>query len=188
MPNRFLRWILSFIILVSTGFLGYVMIGKIRSNSPPPSVTTDKFEQADAGMEGFVYRQTDEGFVQWEVEAKKAEIYEVEHHAVLKSVQVRMFSRKGEEMTLQADEGTINTQTNEFDLQNDQDPIVIELANGYTIFTSHIHWVEAKQEISTKTPVTIQGHGMTITGIGLVGHFDSEEFKVLENVRVQVAS
>ncbi len=188
MPNRVLRWTFSFIILGSAGFLGYVMIGKVQSNSPPPSVTTHNFEQADAGMEGFVYRQTDEGFVQWEVEAQKAEMYEAEHHAVLQSVQVKMFSRNGEEMTLRADGGTINTQTNEFDLQNYQDPIVIEMANGYTIFTSHIHWIEAKQEISTKMPVTIQGHGMTITGIGLVGHFDSEEFQVLENVQVQVAS
>ena len=188
MPNRSLRWILSIVILGSAGFLGYVMIGKVQSNSPVPSVTTDNFDKADAGMEGFVYRQTDGGLVRWEVEAKKAEISETEHHAVLQTVQVKMFGRKGEEMTLQADEGSINTETNEFDLQNAQNPIVIHLTNGYTIFTPHIHWVEVKQEISTKMPVTIQGHGMTITGIGLVGHFDSEEFTVLENVRVQVAS
>lgn len=176
------------IILGSAGFLGYVMFAKVQSNSPPSSVTIKHVDQADAGMEGFVYRQTDEGLVQWEVEAEKAEIFETDHHAVLQTVQVKMFGRQGEKMTLHADSGTINTDTNEFELQNSHDPIVIKLANGYTIFTPHIRWVEARQEISTKKPVTIQGHGMTITGIGLVGNFDSEEFSVLENVRVHVAS
>ena len=188
MPNRFLQWTFSLVILGSAGFLVYVMIGKVQSNSPPHSVTTNYVEQADAGMEGFVYRQTDKGLVQWEVEAQKAEIFDSEHRAVLHTVQVKMFGHKGKEMTLHADGGTINTETNEFDLRNNQGPIVIELANGYTIFTPHIHWVAEQQEISTKTPVTIQGHGMTITGIGLVGHLDSEEFTVLANVRVQVAS
>ena len=188
MPTRFLRWTLGFVILGLAGFLGYVMIGKVRSNAPPPSVTTDNSERADAGIEGFVYRQTNEGVVQWEVEAQQAEIFETEHQAILKTVQVTMFSQKGKEMTLQADGGMINTETNEFDLQNRQDPIVIELANGYTIFTPHLHWIESTQEISTKEPVTIKGHGMTITGVGLVGHFDSEDFKVLDNVRVQVVS
>ena len=188
MPNRFLRWTLSLVILGSAGFLVYVMIGKVQSHSLPPSVTTNNVKQADAGMKGFVYRQTDNGLIQWEVEAQKAEIFDSQHHAVLHTVQVKMFGRQGKEMTLQADGGTINTETNEFDLRNNQDPIVIELANGYTIFTPHIHWVEARQEISTKTPVTIQGHGISITGIGLVGRLDSEEFTVLKNVRVQVAS
>jgi len=179
---------LSLILLGSTGYLAYVMIGKVQSIAPPPSVTSDHFEQADAGMEGFVYRQTDQGLVRWEVEAEKAELSESEHHTVLQTVKVKLLGRQGEEMRLHAEEGTINTETNEFDLRNDKDPIVIQLANGYTIFTSHIHWVEANQEISTKMPVRIQGHGMTITGIGLVGDFDSEEFTVLENVRVLVAS
>jgi len=188
MPNRVIRWMLSLIILGSTGYLGYVMIGTVQSNSPPPSVTTNNFDQADVGMEGFVYRQTDQGLVRWEVEAKRADISESEHHTVLHAVQVTLFGRQGEEMKLQADGGTINTETNEFDLRNDQDPIVIQLANGYTIFTPHIHWMEANQEISTKMPVTIEGHGMIITGIGLIGDFSSEEFTVLENVRVRVAS
>ena len=188
MPNRYLRWTLSVIIMSLVGFLGYVLTGKVRSNAPPPSVTSDTLKTADAGMEGFVYRQTESGVIRWEVEAQKAEIFEAEHQAVLQVVQVTMFERQGKEMTIQADGGTINTETSEFDLQNHQNPIVIKLANGYTIFTPHLHWSEGKQEVNTETPVTIEGHGMTITGNGLIGHFDTEEFTLLENVRVRVAS
>ena len=188
MRSRAVQWMLMVIILGSTGYLGYVMIGTVQSNSPPPSVTTSKFEQADAGMEGFVYRQTDEGLIRWEVEAERAEMSETEHHTLLKTVQVTLFGHQGEEMRLQAEGGSINTETNEFDLRNDHDPIKIQLANGYTIFTPHIHWMEANQEISTKMPVRIQGHGLTITGVGLLGDFHSEEFTILEDVRVQVDS
>ncbi|MFB3114571.1 MAG: LPS export ABC transporter periplasmic protein LptC, partial [Nitrospirales bacterium] len=106
----------------------------------------------------------------------------------LKDVQLRFFGHDGEEMVLHADEGMINTKTNDFELRNQKELIAIEFANGYTILTPHIHWVDANQEIRTPHPVTIQGNGLTITGIGLVGYLESEEFSVLDHVRVQLSS
>jgi lipopolysaccharide export system protein LptC len=41
--------------------------------------------------------------------------------------------------------------------------------------------------VSTGDPVTIVGQGLEIKGRGLVGKLDSEEFKVLEDVHVEIA-
>ena len=188
MPNRFLRWTLSGVILSLAAFLGYVGIGDFRNNAPPPPVECPVLEEADVGMEGFVYRQIKDGIIQWEVVARKAEVFEAKHEASLETVEVRLLSRDGEEMTLQAEEGLINTETNDFELRNREELIIIELANGYTILTPHIHWIDAKQEIRTPNPVTIQGQGIKITGIGLVGFLESEEFTILDQVHVESMS
>ena len=188
MPNRFLRWMLSGVILSLSAYLGYVVIGHVRNNAPPPPIESPVLEEADAEMGGFVYRQIKDGIVQWEVVAQKAEVFEAKHEATLETVEVRLLSRDGEEMTLQAEEGIINTQTNDFELRNREELITIELANGYTILTSHIHWIDANQEIRTPNPVTIQGQGIRITGIGLVGFLESEEFTVLDQVHVESIS
>ncbi len=190
MSRSWLRWVLRGLTLSLAGFLGYVLMQQMQVNHPPPVVTEAVFETADAGIEGFVYRQTDEGRVRWEVEAQRAERRESERHVLLKQVQVRLFDRQGqeEEMQLEAEEGTINTANGDFDLRNQEDLMTIELANGYTILTPHVHWVDAEQTISTDRPVTIRGHGVIITGIGLVAELKTETLGVLDDVHVQIAS
>ena len=111
------------------GFLGYVLMQQMQSNHPLPVLTAPVFETTDAGLEGFVYRQTEEGQVQWEVEAQKAESHESEQHVLLKQVQVRLFDKEGQEqeMQLEAEEGTINTANGNFDLRSQEELIAIEL-------------------------------------------------------------
>lgn len=188
MSRSWIRWVLRGLTLSLAGFLGYVLIQQMQLNHPPPVIIEPVFETTDAGIEGFVYRQTNEGRVQWEVEAQEAESHESQQHVLLKRVQVRLFAQEKQEMQLEAEEGTINTANGDFDLRNREDLIAIELANGYTILTPHIHWVDAAQTISTDKPVTIHGPGMIITGIGLVAELKTETLGVLDDVHVQLAS
>ena len=188
MSNRFLRWTLSGVILSLAAFLGYFFVGHLRGNVSPTPVESPVLQEADAGMKGFVYRQTKDGVVQWEVAARKAEVFEAKHEATLETVELKLFGHGGQEMILQADEGIINTVTNDFELRNREKLIAIELANGYTILTPHVYWIDSKQEIRTTDLVTIQGQGLQITGIGLVGYLESEEFTVLDQVRVESMS
>ena len=190
MPRLWIQWILRGITLSLAGFLGYALMQQMQSNHPLPVLTAPVFETTDAGLEGFVYRQTEEGRVQWEVEAQKAESHESEQHVLLKQVQVRLFDKEGQEqeMQLEAEEGTINTANGNFDLRSQEALIAIELANGYTIFTPHVHWVDAEQTISTDRPVTIHGHGLIITGIGLIAELKTEKLGVLDDVHVRITS
>ena len=171
-------------------FLGYVLVQQMQLNRLAPVITEPVFETTDAGIEGFVYRQTDEGRVQWEVEAQKAESHESERHVLLRQVQVRLFDKEGheQEMQLEAEEGTINTANGDFDLRNQEELIAIDLANGYTILTPHVHWVDAEQTISTDRPVTIRAPGLVITGTGLIAEMKTETLGVLDDVHVQITS
>ncbi len=188
MFRSWIRWILRGMTLCLAGFLGYVLMQQMQSNQPLPLVTEPVFETTDAGIEGFVYRQTEDGRVQWEVEALKAESRESEQHVLLKRVQVRLFGKAGQNMELEADEGTINTASGDFDLRNEDELIAIALVNGYTILTPHVHWVDAEQTISTDRPVTIHGPGLIITGNGLVAELKTEKLGVLDDVHVHITS
>lgn len=188
MFRSWIRWILRGMTLCLVGFLGYVLMQQMQSNQPLPVVTEPVFETTDAGIEGFVYRQTEDGRVQWEVEALKAESRESEQHVLLKRVQVRLFGKAGQNMELEADEGTINTASGDFDLRNEDELITIDLVNGYTILTPHVHWVDAEQTISTDRPVTIHGPGLIITGSGLVAELKTEKLGVLDDVHVHITS
>ena len=90
-------------------------------------------------------------------------------------------------MKLEGDEGMMNTATKNFTLIRRDSPIAVQLQNGYTIYTNHLLWVDERREVSTGDPVTMIGQGLEITGRGLVGKLDSEEFKVLEDVHVEIA-
>jgi lipopolysaccharide export system protein LptC len=89
---------------------------------------------------------------------------------------------------LTGEEGTLETGTKNFMLANRNDPITIQMESGYVIRTNHLNWIDKRREIQTSDPVAIDGHGLQITGRGLLGKLDSEIFQVLDDVHVDVAS
>lgn len=180
---------LAMLVVCLAIFLGNLVVERMGNNQTSPLSTPASFsESADSIIQGFQYRQTKAGVVEWEVEAQKAKILESQHQADLKEVKVRLYRDGGKEMTLIAQEGTINTETHNFHLENRGDPIKVELKSGYTIYSPRLQWVNERQEIRSTDSVLIQGNGLNITGHGLIGHLREEEFTILENVHVEVSS
>jgi LPS export ABC transporter protein LptC len=158
-----------------------------RREPVPRAASQGILDRADAGINEFTFLQSKGGAVQWQVKAHRARIIEAEHQANLEQVEVTLYGAQGWEMKLEGDEGTMNTATKNFTLIRRDSPIAVQLQNGYTIYTNHLLWVDERREVSTRDPVTMIGQGLEITGRGLVGKLDSEEFKVLEDVHVEIA-
>jgi LPS export ABC transporter protein LptC len=133
-----------------------------------------------------VPRSVNSGAVQWHVQAERAHMTEAEHQAVLEDVHVTLYGQNGWELKLSGDEGTIDTTKKNFTLRRRNGTIPVHLQSGYTIYTNHLNWEEDRREVSTRDPVTIIGQGMEITGRGLIGQLDSEEFKILDDVHVEI--
>ena len=188
MSHTLIRWVSGGAILGMAAFLGVALTQQVRSLRAPTVLTVPVSENADADIAGFVYRHTDAGEVRWEIKAQNARVDESQHHATLEDVQVRLFDAQGQTMALKAEEGTIDTVTSNFDLHNRHHGIEIEFANGYTVESPHIHWEDDEHAIRTHAPVTIHGHGLTITGVGLLGALTTETLTVLDDVRVRIAS
>jgi LPS export ABC transporter protein LptC len=144
-------------------------------------------DTADATISQFTFTQTKDDTVQWQVQAKEAQLFERDRRAILQVVAVTLFGRQGKELTVTGDEGTLNTETKNFVLANRSKPLVIYTESGYVIYTNHLAWTDQTREIRTQDPVRIVGHGLEVTGRGLLGHLDREEFEVLEDVHVDLA-
>jgi lipopolysaccharide export system protein LptC len=168
-------------------YLAYLLINNSTSIPPPTSATPGTIDKADATISQFTFTQTKGDKVQWQVDAKQARLFEQEKRALLETVDVTLFGQRGKELTVQGDEGTLNTETKNFLLTNRSEPLVVRTDSGYVIYTNHLAWTDETREIRTQDPVRIVGNGLEVTGKGLLGHLDTEEFEVLEDVHVDVA-
>jgi lipopolysaccharide export system protein LptC len=157
-----------------------------RMESASRSADSGFLDRADAGIDHFTFMQSRGGLVQWEVQAQRAHIVEAAHQAKLEQVEVTLYGANGWEMKLTGDEGTIDTSTKNFTLVRREQPIPVQLQNGYIIYTNHLKWVDEQREVQTEDPVTISGDGLEITGRGLIGKLDREEFKILGDVHVEI--
>lgn len=181
-------WIRSALLVVSAILaVSLVYLVATRVESVPHSVSPGSLGQADAGIDEFMFLQSRSGSLQWRVQAQHARVSEADHQAVLEQVEVTLYGTNGWELRLKGDEGTIDTSKKDFVLVRRDGPIIVELQNGYTIYTNHLAWIDEQQEIRTGDPVILTGHGMEVKGRGLIGKLNTQEFRVLEDVQVEIA-
>lgn len=183
------RWIRGGLLTLSgilACFLVYLLTTRTDSVPPPSVASTGPLVHADAGIDQFSFLQTQGGAVRWKVEAQRAHVLEAQHQAQLEQVRVTLYGAQGQELMLEGDAGTIDTATKNFLLVNQGRPIVVELGSGYTIYTNHLTWTDNTREVRTDDPVMMVGHGLEVRGRGLIGKLDTEEFRVLQDVRVDI--
>ncbi len=188
MRSQKVRWGLTFLILIMAVFIGHRVYTHMEKTAPPAVHSSTEIRPADAWIQGFTYRQTQAGVAKWEVLAKRARVIQAANQAFLEEVTVHLFEKDEPQMTVEADRGTINTKSKNIDLTNQKDFLSVRLNNGYTIYSKHLQWDESSREVKSGTPVVIKGKGLTVTGTGLVGNVDEQEFQILSNVRAEVSS
>ncbi len=184
------RWVRRGLLVLSAVlacFLAYLLLTNSTTIPSPTTAVPGSMGTADATISQFTFTQTKGDTVQWQVHAQEAQLFERDRQAMLQVVAVTLFGQQGKELTVTGDEGTLNTETKNFVLANRSEPLVIHTESGYVIYTNHLAWTDQTREIRTQDPVRIVGHGLEVTGRGLLGHLDREEFEVLEDVHVDLA-
>jgi LPS export ABC transporter protein LptC len=191
MKTYMVRSVITIAIIVMTVFIGHrvVMHMQIRSQATA-SVPLQEQQGADAWIEGFSYRQTRSGSTKWVVTADQAKVFDDEHIAKLQSVKVKLFDQsfEKEQMVITSQEGVMNTSSNDFDLVSQDKKTIMTFQAGYQVFSDRLTWKEDARQIHTKDSVIIQGDGLVITGTGLIGDVEKNEFRLLNNVRAEVSS
>jgi lipopolysaccharide export system protein LptC len=183
------RWVRGSLLIVSgilACFLVYLLATRTDSAPPPSLAHSGPLASADAGIDQFSFLQSQGGSVRWKVEAQRAHVLDAQHQAQLEQVRVTLYGATGEDLRLEGDSGTIDTASKNFTLVNEGRPIAVELSSGYTIYTNHLTWTDRTREIRTDDPVRMAGHGLEVRGRGLIAKLDTEEFKVLEDVQVDI--
>jgi len=191
MKTYLIRSFLTITIICMAIFIGHRVISHMEARSQA-TVTVPLQEQqgADAWIEGFSYNQTRSGATKWVVTADQAKVFDDKQIAKLQRVKVQLFDQdfQKEQMGITAEEGVMNTASNDFELVSQQEKTVMTFESGYQVFSDKLTWKEASRQIHTDDSVIIQGQGMVITGTGLIGDADKHEFQLLSNVRAEVSA
>jgi LPS export ABC transporter protein LptC len=184
------RWVqrgLLALSVVLACFLAYLLVTNSAAVPTTTATVPGSIDTADATISQFTFTQTKGDTVQWQVQAQEARLFERDNRAMLHIVAVTLFGQHGKELTVTGDEGTLDTKTKNFVLANRSEPLMVHTESGYVIYTNHLAWTDQTREIRTQDPVRIVGQGLEVTGRGLLGHLDTEEFEVLEDVHVDLA-
>ncbi len=191
MKTNLIRSVLTIVIILLAVFIAQRVINHMEERSQATaSVPLQEQQGADAWIQGFSYQQTRSGATKWVVTAEQAKVFEDEHLAKLQTVKVQLFDQEFQkkQMVITSEEGIMNTANNDFELKSQREKTVMSFESGYRVFSDRLIWKEASRKIRTNDPVIIQGDGMVITGIGLIGDADKNEFQILHNVRAEVSS
>ena len=191
MKTYIVRGVLTITIIVMTVFIGHRVAKhmQIRSQATA-SVPLQEQQGADAWIQGFSYRQTRSGSTKWIVTADQAQVFDDEHTAKLQSVKIKLFDQdfEKEQMLITSQEGVMNTSSNDFYLVSQDKKTVMTFQAGYQVFSNRLTWKEDARQIHTEDSVVIRGNGLVITGTGLIGDVEKNEFRLLNNVRAEVSS
>jgi LPS export ABC transporter protein LptC len=191
MKTYLIRSILTLSIIGMAVFIGQRVITHMETRSQATaSVPLQEQQGADAWIQGFSYHQTRSGATKWVVTAEQAKVFDDEHVAKLQTVKVQLFDRdfQKEQMVITSEHGVMNTASNDFDLMSQHTKTVMSFESGYQVFSDSLTWKEEARQIQTDDQVVIQGGGMVITGTGLIGDAEKNEFQLLHNVRAEVSS
>lgn len=191
MKTYLIRSVLTITVIFMGVFIGQRVITHMEARSQvTASVPLQEQQGADAWIQGFSYHQTRSGATKWVVTADQAKVFDNEHIAKLQTVKVQLFDQnfQKEQMVITSEEGVMNTVSNDFDLVSQNEKTVMSFESGYQVFSDSLTWKEDVRQIHTEDPVVIQGGGMVITGTGLIGDAEKNEFQLLKNVRAEVSS
>lgn len=173
------------IIIVLLGALVVFYLGGPSRRVPSVSVLALP-SVADAGLQEFAFVQGKNGLVNWRIQAKQAQVFDAEATAVVNDVRVTMTGDDGMSLTVEGDEGTINTSSKDFVIGKRSGNLAVFLNSGHTIYTPRVHWANQDHRLWTDAPVRITGPRLEITGQGLDAFLTTREMRIRRNVRVGI--
>ena len=177
--------LLGIMLVVLATLILYVLQGPSRRI---PAVSVSVLPQnADAGLREFSFVESKEGQVDWKIHAKEAQVFDADSKAILKDVVVTLSDARGLQMTVEGDDGTINTLSKDFVLSKRSGDLALVFEDGYTIYTPRLAWVNNERRFWTDEAVRITGpNRIEVTGQGMDTLLTTREMRIRRDARVEV--
>ena len=176
--------LLGIMLVVLATLLIYILQGPARRI---PSMSVAVIPQSpSSGLREFSFVESKAGGVEWKIRAQQAQVFDADAKAVLSGVQVTMADAKGVQMTVEGDDGTINTTSKDFVLSNRSGELALVFNDGFTIYTSRVTWVNDERRLWTDAPVRIIGPSLEVTGEGMDALLATQEMRIRRDARVEV--
>ena len=155
--NRINIFIITLIILLVISivivFIRHRVVQK-NSSSPLRPETT----QATLTIKNFHHEATENGEKKWTLEASSASLFAPQNMAQLTDISVIFSMKKGDALSIRAQKGVLNTQTNDITVTGN---IIAEIP-PYSLTTESLNYQHGSRMIHVNEPVEITGQSMTL--------------------------
>jgi len=154
--NLFLYAAIIFLIsLILAVFIRHKILLK-NTKAPLPPDTTD----ATLSINKFNHIATKNGEKQWFLEADSASFFAEKNMARLSDISVTFYFKDDENILLRADEGVLNTKTNDMTISGN----IVATMPEYTLKTENLNYHHHSHIIYINSPVEISGSSVTLKG------------------------
>lgn len=171
---------LAVLVLVATS-VGYLVINPGRGPAPPPIKPVD-VEQAEVVIDGFNFARSEGADSDWRLTAKQAVVSKQSGMATLTGLTAIIGTGTGREVTLTAESGSFDTNTNAVELSGG-DGVKLSTDDGYVMRFEDLRWDDSSKELTTDKSVRIDGRNIEMVGKGMVARADLQEVRITDGVR-----
>ena len=178
MKIKKLSIILLIVILLAIGTVVTVFIGYRQVSNAPELLLSSIKDGANLSLGKIRQTATRDGKKEWSLEAGSAHYIENEKKAVLKDLFITYFLKDNKEVYLNADQGILNTETNDIEFSGN----VVIRNEEYKLKTEKLDYQHERRFISTDVPVHISGDGADVTANSLTYDLNANKIVLTGNV------
>jgi LPS export ABC transporter protein LptC len=150
---------LLIVILVSVGTVVSVFLGYRQVSNAPETLLTSIKEGANLSLGKIRQTATRDGKKEWSLEADSANYMEAENKVDLKNLSVVYFLKDNREVYLEADQGILQTDTNDIEFSGN----VVIRNEEYQMKTEHLNYAHGQRIIICDQSIRILGQGAELT-------------------------
>ncbi len=147
------------VILLTVGMIVSVFIGYRQVSNAPELLFTSIKEGANLSLGKIRQTSTRDGKKEWSLEADSANYMEAEKKVELKNLSVIYFLEDNREVYLKADQGILQTDTNDIEFSGN----VVIRNEEYRMKTEHLNYEHDRRIIICDESIRILGHGGELT-------------------------
>jgi len=175
--------VLLIVILLAIGTVVTVFVGYRRVSNAPELLLSSIKDGANLSLGKIRQTATRDGRKEWSLEAGSAHYLENEKKAVLKDLFITYFLKNGEEVYLNADQGILNTDTNDIEFSGN----VVIRNEQYRLNTQHMNYDHKRRFIYTDDPVQIAGEAAEVSANALTYDLNAKKIVLTGSVAAAVS-
>lgn len=157
-PKR-IKLFLMAVVLITVSLVIIVYVGFRRVSDTPTMILSTIKEGADMSIGKIHQISTRDGKKEWSLEASSAHYMDSKHQLILEDISVTFFLEDNSEVYLTANEGKLNTTSNNIDVSGN----VVITKDKYVITTDKMKYRHQKRLIYSRDPVVISGESGKIS-------------------------
>lgn len=158
-------------------FIRHRLILKNIDPPPPPEAT-----EANLTIKKFQHIATEDGIKKWALEAVSASLYSQENIVRLKDISVIFFRNGNPSVTLEADQGELNSKTNNISLNGN----IVAAMPPYKLTTENLNYEHQLRIIYINEPLKMTGSSMLLQADTMTYGIETETIQCNGHVKGSV--